>query len=185
MLRGRFFVDTVYFHGADDMLITQCKNGSFRNIDATGMGRSHYSSWVTWYSSKQNAVNENQFHVLIINVHGSFRHTACCRIEVVVCEIIVAINLYTLNAVRCPFFRNGGRGQLSSEWRHNENHVIMRTGVASAASAVGARRHNENDVTMTIAGLWRYGDWRHVATGCTALVLYGFYDRPASQMGTL
>jgi len=43
----------------------------------------------------------------------------------------------------------------------------MRTGTASA---VGARRHNENDVTMTIAGLWRYGDWRHVATGCTALV---------------
>jgi len=39
-----------------------------------------------------------------------------------------------------------------------------------AASAVGMRRHNENDVTMTIAGLWRYGDWRHVATGCTALV---------------
>ena len=31
------------------------------------------------------------------------------------------------------------------------NGVIMRTG---AASAVGARRHNENDVTMTIAGLW-------------------------------
>ena len=24
---------------------------------------------------------------------------------------------------------------------------------------------------MTIAGLWRYGDWRHVATGCTALVV--------------
>jgi len=42
----------------------------------------------------------------------------------------------------------------------------MRTG---AASAVGARCHNENDVTMTIADLWRYGDWRHVATGCTAL----------------
>jgi len=34
------------------------------------------------------------------------------------------------------------------------------------------RRYNENDVTMTIAGLWRYGDWRHVATGCTALVLF-------------
>jgi len=49
----------------------------------------------------------------------------------------------------------------------NENGVIMRTG---AASAVGARRHNENDVTMTIAGLWRYGDWRHVVTGCAALV---------------
>jgi len=47
------------------------------------------------------------------------------------------------------------------------NDVITRTG---AASTVGARRHNENDVTMTIAGLWRYGDWRHVATGCTALI---------------
>ena len=23
---------------------------------------------------------------------------------------------------------------------------------------------------MTIAGLWRYGDWRYVATGCTSLV---------------
>jgi len=46
----------------------------------------------------------------------------------------------------------------------------MRTGAASAASAVVARRHNENDVTMTIAGLWRFDDWRHVATGCTALV---------------
>jgi len=68
------------------------------------------------------------------------------------------------------YVRNAGRGQLSSELRHNENDVIMRTGAASAASAVGARRHNENDVTMTIAGLWRYGDWRHVATGCTTLV---------------
>jgi len=46
------------------------------------------------------------------------------------------------------------------------NNVTMRTG---AASAVGVRRHNENDVTMTIAGLWRYGNWRHVATGCTTL----------------
>ena len=46
------------------------------------------------------------------------------------------------------------------------NDVIMRTGAASAC----ARRHNENDAPMTIAGLWRYDDWRHVATGCTALV---------------
>jgi len=30
---------------------------------------------------------------------------------------------------------------------------IMGMGAASAASAVGARRHNENDVTVTIAGL--------------------------------
>ena len=47
------------------------------------------------------------------------------------------------------------------------NDVIMRT---RAASAVGARRHNDNDVIMITAGLWRYGDWRHVATGCNALV---------------
>ena len=66
-------------------------------------------------------------------------------------------------SVRTPhtYVRNGGCGQLSSEWRHNENDVITRTG---AASAVGARRHDENEVTMTIAGLWRYSDWRHVAT---------------------
>ena len=69
--------------------------------------------------------------------------------------------------VSVTYVRNVGRGQLSSEWRHNENDVIMRT---RAASAVGARRHNENDVTMTVGGLWRCGDWRHVATGCTALV---------------
>jgi len=50
------------------------------------------------------------------------------------------------------------------------NDVIMGIGAASAASVVGGRRH-ENDVTMTTAGLWRYGDWRHVATGCTALVI--------------
>jgi len=43
--------------------------------------------------------------------------------------------------------RNAGRGQLSSKWRHNENDVI----------------------TIT-AGLWRYGDRRHVATGCNAPV---------------
>jgi len=30
--------------------------------------------------------------------------------------------------------------------------------------------HNKNDVTMTIADIWRYGVWRHVAMGCTALV---------------
>jgi len=49
------------------------------------------------------------------------------------------------------------------------NNVIMRT---RAASAIGVRRHNEIDVIMIIAGLWIYGDWRHVATGCSALVNY-------------
>jgi len=60
-------------------------------------------------------------------------------------------NLYILNAVRCPY---GVRSSVT-------------VGVASSVA---------NDVTVTIAGLWRYGDWRHVATGCTALVLvnYGF-----------
>jgi len=91
--------------------------------------------------------------------------------------IVGQYNLYILNTVRCPcvrtYVRNAGRGQLNSEWRHNENDVIMRTGTASTASAVDARRHNEHYVTMTIAGLWRYGDWRHVATGCIALVYNG------------
>ena len=59
-------------------------------------------------------------------------------------------------------------GVASSVANHDENDLIMRTG---AANVVGARRHNENNVTMTIAVLWRYGDWRHVATGCTALVI--------------
>ena len=52
-------------------------------------------------------------------------------------------NRYILNAVtRCPYLtyvRNAGRGQLSSEWCHNENDIIMRT---RAASAVGTRRAN-------------------------------------------
>jgi len=64
------------------------------------------------------------------------------------------------------------------------NDVTMRMGAASAASAVGPRRHNENDVTMTIAGLWRYGDWRHVATGCTTLLLMTNHSRcwqPATE----
>jgi len=38
------------------------------------------------------------------------------------------------------------------------NDVIMRMVAASA------RRHNENDIAMTTADLWRYGDWRHVET---------------------
>ena len=94
-------------------------------------------------------------------------------------EYILDILLYRyiLNAVRCPYVRNGGRaGQLSSEWRHNENDAILRTGAASAASAVGARGHNENDVTMIIVGR-RYGEWRHVATGCTTLVIIIRYCR--------
>jgi len=74
-------------------------------------------------------------------------------------------NLYILNAVRCPYVHNGGRGQRSRQRPHNKNDVIMRTG---AASAVGVRRHNENDVIMIITGLWRYmaiGDmWPRVAT---------------------
>jgi len=50
------------------------------------------------------------------------------------------------------------------EWRHNEN------GACERRERRRRETHNENDVTMTIAGIWRYGDWRHVATGCTALI---------------
>jgi len=39
----------------------------------------------------------------------------------------------------------------------------------------------------TIASLWRYGDWRHVATGCTGLVYiksetYELLSAPFPQM---
>ena len=85
-------------------------------------------------------------------------------------KIVVAGSLYIKRGkLSVTYVCNGGRGQLSSEWCHNENDVIMRMG---AGSAVGVRHHNKNDVTMTIAGLWRCGDWRHVATGCAALI-YG------------
>jgi len=57
----------------------------------------------------------------------------------------------------------------------------MRTG---AAGAVGARRHNENEVIM-IAGLWRYGDWRHVATGCNALVLLNNHIAVLAELSLL
>jgi len=52
----------------------------------------------------------------------------------------------------------------------------MRTG---AASAVGARRRNENDVTMTIAGLWRYGDWDLATCG------HGLYRSSSSLINQL
>jgi len=39
-------------------------------------------------------------------------------------------SLCMLNAVRCPYVCNAGRGQLSSKWRHNENDVIMKTEAA-------------------------------------------------------
>jgi len=41
-------------------------------------------------------------------------------------------------------------------------------GVASSV-ANDVMIHDENDVIMIIAGLWRYVDWRHVATGCSDL----------------
>jgi len=53
----------------------------------------------------------------------------------------------------------------------------MRTG---AASAVRARRQNENDVRVTTAGLL-CGDWRYLTTGCTALV---FTEKQANKHGT-
>jgi len=52
-------------------------------------------------------------------------------------------------------------------------HIIIKRGKVSVRTSVTVSmvRSVANDVTMTIAGLWRYGDWRHVATGCTALVM--------------
>jgi len=51
------------------------------------------------------------------------------------------------------FVRNARRGQLSSEWRHNDNDVIMR--IAALVAGCERRRcephkwsHDENNVTM-------------------------------------
>jgi len=86
-------------------------------------------------------------------------------------------NLYILNTVRCPYVRsyihNGGRGQLSSEWRHNESDIMMRTGAASAA--VGHYGATARDVIMRMTSQWQqlaYIDMANgnVATGCTILV---------------
>jgi len=38
---------------------------------------------------------------------------------------------------------------------------------------------------MTVAGLRRYGDWRHVATGCTALVIITYGNNFAISALTL
>jgi len=46
----------------------------------------------------------------------------------------------------------------------------MKTGATSAVGATRQWHHNENDVIMITAGLWIYGYWRHVATGCNAVV---------------
>jgi len=60
------------------------------------------------------------------------------------------LHLYTryIKRGRCPYVRN------------------VRSSVT-----LGVTSSLANDVTMTIAGLWRYGDWRHVATGCADLVI--------------
>jgi len=58
--------------------------------------------------------------------------------------VVMGTSVYIKVSVRMyvrSYVRNGGRDQLSSEWCHNQNDVIMR-----------------------IAGLWRYGEWQHVAT---------------------
>jgi len=46
-------------------------------------------------------------------------------------------------------------------------------GLLQTATGLRARRHNQNHVIMIIGGLWRYSDWRHVATGCNAVVTTG------------
>ena len=43
------------------------------------------------------------------------------------------------------------------------NDVIMRIAGSRVANAVGAK--------MRMTSQWRYGDWRHVATGCNALFI--------------
>jgi len=74
------------------------------------------------------------------------------------------------------------------EWRHNENDVIMiiaglwRYDVwmvggwvfllvpAHPGTAGSPGQKDVKRLLLLLLLLWRYGDWRHVATGCTALV---------------
>ena len=60
-----------------------------------------------------------------------------CRIEALLHLIYLYIKRGNVSVRTYTYVRNGGRGQLISDWRHNKN-----------------------DFTMTIAGLCRYGDWR-------------------------
>jgi len=75
-------------------------------------------------------------------------HSSCIFFSTKVAQQSPQQKSVSLNAVRKvsvrTYVHNGGRGKLSSEWRHDENDVIIRTGAASAANAVNARRHNEN-----------------------------------------
>ena len=83
-------------------------------------------------------------------------------------------NLYILHAVRCPYVRTSVTLGVASRV---VNDVIMR--IAGLVAGCERRRHNENDVMTIIIGLVadgtgrRYGDWRHVATGCNGLVYAG------------
>jgi len=76
--------------------------------------------------------------------------------------LLTYLHLCILNAVRCPYVRsyvrNAGRGQLSSEWRHNENDVIMITAGLVAGCERHKRepsewRHNDNS---WLSVRWRY-----------------------------
>jgi len=88
-------------------------------------------------------------------------HVCMCVCPLSVCPS-VREHLYILNTLRATSVTVGVASSVA-------NDVIMRTGAASAVSARRQSRHSENDVAMTIAGLWRYDDWRHVATGFIAI----------------
>jgi len=72
-------------------------------------------------------------------------------------------HLYILNAVRCLYVRNAGLDQLSTEWRHTEHDLLMRTdglvaGFERRRHQQREWRHNENDVINDNSWLsrWRY-----------------------------
>jgi len=106
-------------------------------------GSGHQSN--TWFPWSTRVLNQNGISIGSVVFAGLVWQTDRPTDQAV--RAMRSNNLYILNTVRCPYDCNGGRG------RSVTNDVIMRT---RAASAVGARRAN---------------DRRHVATGCTALVL--------------
>ena len=49
-------------------------------------------------------------------------------------------------------------------------YVVRTTRTYCSSIMLGMASSVANEVIMIIAGLWRYGDWRHVATCCNAVV---------------
>jgi len=107
------------------------------------------------HQSQSRIQGSNPLVQVHLELENSRRAGVCVYVWVLSCQLRTHVrkSLYIKRgkvSVRNErtYVRNGGRGQLSSEWCYNENDVIMRTGAASAASAVA------RDVIMRMTSQW-------------------------------